>query len=141
MDVDRINSVQDVLRVVLVLRVPKGHLANGDRDAHVGELLLRRLDLLSEVFGGDGAVEERLGAELNDARDELCLRVGLERLEEVIASLHPGLVLRSVEAELDDGWPQSESSTYSKQHTESHSPRSGRVHPTRYPKQRQRRRR
>ncbi len=100
MGVDGINGVQHGLRVLLVVLhlVPVRHVADRDRDAQVRELLLRGKHLLSELAGTDGAVEEWLRTELNDTRDELGLWVGVERLEQAVASVLP--LSASLETEL-----------------------------------------
>lgn len=94
-----VHRLEDDARAAVLLE-PVRHVADGDVDPERRELLLVRGDLRGEHGGREHAVEERLGAELDDARDELRLRVRGERGVERVAL---GLPERAaLEAEPDE---------------------------------------
>ena len=98
MRIDDIDDVEDFeARAAVHLEGPL-HVRDGDGDLEAREVVLRGLDLGRELRGGQDAVQERLGAELDCARDELGLRVGVEGREERVAAALPLVV--AVEAEL-----------------------------------------
>ena len=96
--IDDIDDVKDFeARAAIHLEGPL-HVRDGDGDLEAREVVLRGLDLGRELRGGQNTVQEWLGAELDCARDELGLRVGVEGREERVAAALPLVV--AVEAEL-----------------------------------------
>ena len=91
MDIDRVDGVEDVLRAAALL-VAVRELADSDGDVEAGEVLLREDDLLRKLRVREDVVEERLGPELEHARDELGARVRVERGEERVAPSDPQVV-------------------------------------------------
>ena len=96
--IEDVNSVEDLKARAAVLLERVLHVRHGDGNAERRELVLRGADLRDEVRGRQDAVEERLGAELDRAGDELGLGVRVQRREERIAALLP--LRATIEAEL-----------------------------------------
>jgi hypothetical protein len=97
MQTNLINSLQNSRRAP-AFREPIHHIANGHRDAEGLQRLLRGGYLGRELRGGEDVVEERLGAHLDEARDEFGFGVRFEVREERVAALLP--FIAAVEAEL-----------------------------------------
>ena len=91
MNVDRVDRIEDVLRTAALL-VSVRELADGDGDVEAREVLLCEDDLLCKLVVRKDVVEERLGPELEHARDELGARVRVERGEERVAPPDPQVV-------------------------------------------------
>ena len=90
-NVDGVDGVEDVLRAAALL-VAIRELADGDGDVQARQVLLREQHLLRELVVREHVVEERLRAELDHARHELCQGVRVQSGEESVASRDPDII-------------------------------------------------
>lgn len=77
MDVDEVDRIEHVLSATTLL-VAIGKFGDSDRNVQARQVLLREGDLLRELGVREDVVEQRLGAELYAAGDELGERVRVQ---------------------------------------------------------------
>ena len=97
MDADDVDDVEDVLRSSVFL-IPVRELAHRDRNPQTRQAYLGVHHLFGKLVGRQYAVEQRLGAKLDRARDELGLWVRVKRAEQTVAPVLP--LVRPVKAKL-----------------------------------------
>jgi len=98
--IDDIDRIKNILSSTVGL-VTVSHVTDSDGDVEGGERLLGGGDLSGEGAGGEDAIEQGLGPELNGTGDIWSFRVGLDGVEERVPASLP--LVAAVESEPDQG--------------------------------------